>query len=138
MRSKRKHRLIAIVILLIGTATMVSLVLYSLKQNINLYLTPSQISKASLSRDQMIRVGGLVVKGSVHHEPHSLRVRFILTDYQSKIEVVYDGILPTLFREGQGIIAEGKVNSKNQLEAQEVLAKHDEQYRPPLIKGSSE
>ena len=119
--------------LLIASAIVVGLVLYSLKQNINLYLTPSQLSTAHLKPEQLIRVGGLVVKDSVQHYPHSVKVRFVLTDHKQNLVVVYEGILPSLFREGQGIIAEGRLNAQSELLATEVLAKHDEEYRPPNI-----
>lgn len=133
MHPKRRLKLYWILLLMIGTATVVALVLYSLKQNINLYLIPSQLAETQLKPNQLIRVGGLVVKGSVRHEAHSLKTSFVLTDNKKNIPVIYEGILPSLFREGQGIIAEGRLNASETLIATEVLAKHDESYRPPNI-----
>jgi len=133
MHPKRKLKLYWIIALMLGSAAIVSLVLYSLKQNINLYLTPSQIQSAHLKPEQLIRVGGLVVKGSVYHYPDSIKQRFVLTDNKQNLTVIYEGILPSLFREGQGIIAEGRIDSSGVLVASEVLAKHDEEYRPPNI-----
>ncbi|HYF98020.1 MAG TPA: cytochrome c maturation protein CcmE [Coxiellaceae bacterium] len=133
MHPKRKLKLIWVLCLILGSAIIVALVLYALKQNINLYLTPSQIKVSELKPQQLIRVGGLVVKGSVHHYPHSVKTSFVLTDNKKNLTVVYEGILPSLFREGQGIIAEGRLNADKELMATEVLAKHDEEYRPPRI-----
>ncbi len=133
MHPKRKLKLYWILTLVVATAIVVSLVLYALRQNINLYLTPKQLSTTALKPDQLIRVGGLVVKASVYHYPHSVKLKFVITDNKENLTVIYEGILPSLFREGQGIIAEGRLNQSDELVATEVLAKHDEEYRPPNI-----
>lgn len=112
----------------------VGLILYALRQNVDLYYTPSQLLKAeSRVMTREVRLGGLVQKGSVKRHQNSLDVRFELTDGQHQILVTYQGLLPVLFREGQGIVAEGKLNAKHVFVADQVLAKHDANYRPPEI-----
>lgn len=133
MTPKRKQRLIIIVILIIGTALVVGLVLFALNQNINLFYSPTQVVDGEAPIGQRIRVGGLVKEGSVQRNQNSLNVKFILTDLGRSIEVDYTGILPDLFREGQGIIAQGKLDKNGVFYADEVLAKHDENYMPPEI-----
>jgi cytochrome c-type biogenesis protein CcmE len=115
------------------------LILYALRQNISLFYTPTQFVESDIellkkSGSKTIRVGGLVVPGSIAR--HDLDVRFKLTDYQQTIEVVYHGILPDLFREGQGIVAQGQVIDHQHLQALIVLAKHDEKYMPPEIRDT--
>jgi cytochrome c-type biogenesis protein CcmE len=107
-----------------------------LRQNINLFFAPSQIAAGEAPPDRVIRVGGLVVDGSVERDPQSLKVTFALTDNESTIKVRFEGILPDLFREGQGIIARGKLVEGSIVEADEVLAKHDENYMPPEVAES--
>src|ERR1700686_771839 len=101
MIAQRKERLVAIILLIFGISAAIALALYALKQNINLYLTPGQISQKKMAINEMFRLGGMVVKGSVYHQPNSLHVSFALTDYHTTINVKYNGILPALFREGQ-------------------------------------
>ncbi len=110
------------------------LVLYALRQNINLFYTPERIVKAKLSPKATVRLGGMVKKGSVTHHKGTLDVSFVLTDFKKTITVHYHGVLPTLFREGQGIVAKGHMNQKGGFMATEVLAKHDEKYMPPQLK----
>jgi cytochrome c-type biogenesis protein CcmE len=131
MQANRKRRLYFILILLISLSSALALALFALKQNINLYYTPSELSKQENLSNQELRVGGYVIKGSLQHQPHSLKVQFVLTDFHAKMVVMYDGILPSLFREGQGIVAQGKMNAAGILVADQVLAKHDSTYRPP-------
>ncbi len=138
MHPRRQRKLLWIIVVLLGSAAIVGLVLFSLRQNINLYLIPSQLATTPLKPQQLIRVGGLVLKGSVQHQPHGLNTRFVLTDGKKNVLVFYEGILPSLFREGQGIIAEGRLNAAGTFMATEVLAKHDEEYRPPNIEALSE
>jgi len=132
----RRRRLTFVLILVGGVGIAAALTLYALSQNINLFFSPSQIAagEAPLARD--IRVGGLVVPGSVQREIGSLRVVFALTDNAEQVQVYYEGILPDLFREGQGIIALGKLEPGNVVRAGEVLAKHDENYMPPEVADS--
>lgn len=132
----RKQRLWFIIILICSVATALFLVLYALQQNINFFYTPSQISQGDAPIEHIIRVGGLVKKGSVHHLGQSLQVSFELTDNKKSILIKYDGILPTLFREGQGTVVEGMINSQGTFIAQQVLAKHDANYTPREVANS--
>ena len=109
--------------------------LYALGQNINLYYTPSQLLTAHATVDQELRIGGLVKSGSVHFAAQGLQMSFVLTDYKQEITVKYNGVLPTLFREGQGIVVQGKLNPQGILMADQVLVKHDANYRPPGIRN---
>jgi len=133
MTPKRKKRLWIILAIVLGSSTIVGLVMYSLNQNINLFYSASQIAKGEAPVGARIRVGGMVVEGSVQRATDSLRVGFALTDYEHTVNVVFTGILPDLFREGQGIIAQGKMDAQGVFQAVEVLAKHDENYMPPEI-----
>ncbi|MEL0036608.1 MAG: cytochrome c maturation protein CcmE, partial [Gammaproteobacteria bacterium] len=114
-----------------GLAVAIGLGLYAMQQNINLFYPPSKVSEAPTN--VLIRVGGLVVKDSVKRDPDSLEVEFQLTDNEGDIRVLYDGILPDLFREGQGIVTMGKLQENGDFVASEVLAKHDENYMSPEI-----
>jgi len=122
----------------IGLGAAVALMLFSVRQNIDLFVTPTQIANGEIAENQTIRAGGLVVAGSVKRAEDGLQVSFGLTDGESEIVVEYDGILPDLFREGQGIVALGKVDSRRVLIASEVLAKHDENYMPPEVQHALE
>lgn len=113
-----------------------SLVLYALRQNINLFYTPSDVFDGSAPLAKRIRLGGMVTPGSVVRNAHSLEVEFTLTDYKQSIKVHYNGILPDLFREGQGIVTTGQLIEPGFFIASEVLAKHDENYMPPEVKQS--
>ena len=135
MNRKQKIRLLAIVsiIVLIGLAC--ALILYALKQNINLFFTPTELVNAHINPDQRLRMGGYVKKNSVHYDASGKSVNFIVTDHKQNITVNFEGVLPNLFREGQVVVVAGKVNSQFILLADEVLAKHDEKYMPkPLSK----
>lgn len=135
MHPIRKQRLIFISLFMAAIALAVALALYALKQNINLFYTPSQLLAAQASEGRTVRVGGLVKKGSVHHQPDNT-VLFTITDTAQDLVVRYTGLLPDLFREGQGIVAEGRLNSDGRFQASEVLAKHDENYMPPQLAES--
>jgi len=138
MHPQRKKRLQLILFMVIGLGAAVALMLFSVRQNIDLFVTPTQIANGEIAENQTIRAGGLVVAGSVKRAEDGLQVSFGLTDGESEIVVEYDGILPDLFREGQGIVALGKVDSRRVLIASEVLAKHDENYMPPEVKHALE
>ncbi len=136
MTPKRKKRLLVISAIVCGTALIVGLVLYSLNQNINLFYSTTQIVQGEAPTGTRIRVGGMVVENSVKRAEDSLTVSFLLTDYANQVKVEYTGILPDLFREGQGIIAQGVMDANGVFQADEVLAKHDENYMPPEIADS--
>jgi cytochrome c-type biogenesis protein CcmE len=111
----------------------VGLVLYALSGNINLFYPPAEVAAGNAPVGQSLRVGGMVVEGSIERSDDSLQVKFLLTDYQATVAVVYEGILPDLFGEGQGAIAAGKLDAQGVLQASEILAKHDENYMPPEV-----
>ena len=132
MNPKRKQRLLIILGLVVALGIAVGLVLYALSQNINLFFTPTQIADNQAPDSRIIRLGGMVAEGSVARDPESLEVSFDVTDFQNQVRVTYTGILPDLFREGQGVVVQGRVLNR-QLKATEVLAKHDENYMPPEV-----
>jgi len=129
----RKKRLFVVLAILAGVGIAVALALSALQQNINLFYTPSQIAAGEAPQGTRIRAGGLVEEGSVKRTNDSLSVAFRVTDGAQAITITYQGILPDLFREGQGIVALGRVNADGVLVADEVLAKHDENYMPPEV-----
>ena len=133
MNPVRRRRLLLVLAMVIGVGVAVSLTVYALRQNINLFFAPSQIAAGEAPLNRTIRVGGLVVDGSVARDKESLKVAFQLTDNASIVDVHFEGILPDLFREGQGIIARGELTADGVIQASEVLAKHDENYMPPEV-----
>ncbi|NVK01494.1 MAG: cytochrome c maturation protein CcmE [Oceanospirillaceae bacterium] len=133
MNPKRKKRLLIVLFILGGVGVSVGLTLFALSQNINLFYSPTQIAQGEAPVGTRIRAGGMVVEGSVKRDNKSLRVEFEVTDFENKVPVVYSGILPDLFREGQGIVAQGEMDASGKLQAVEVLAKHDENYMPPEV-----
>lgn len=133
MNPVRKKRLIIILAILFGVSATLGLGLYALQQNINLFYTPTEIANGQAPEDMRIRAGGLVKEGSVERDEDQLTVRFVVTDGEADVVVAYKGILPDLFREGQGIVALGRLSSDRVLVADEVLAKHDENYMPPEV-----
>lgn len=133
MNAQRKQRLTLVLFIVFGSSIAVALVAYALSQNINLFYSPSQISMGEAPPDTRIRAGGIVVEGSIRRDPNSLQVEFDITDYAHSTTVQYVGILPDLFREGQGIVAQGALDNSGRFVASEVLAKHDENYMSPEI-----
>ena len=133
MNPVRKKRLFIILAILAGVGVAVALALSALQQNINLFYTPTQIAAGEAPEGTRIRAGGLVEEGSVERTNDSLTVSFRVTDGAEAVTIRFQGILPDLFREGQGIVALGRVNSDGVLVADEVLAKHDENYMPPEV-----
>ena len=138
MNAVRKQRLILVISILVGLAIACGLMFYALRQNINLFFTPQQVMAGEAPLDTQMRVGGLVEVGSVVRGQETLDVQFVLTDGKGRLTVHYQGILPDLFREGQGIVANGTLISTNRFEAEEVLAKHDETYMPPEVQDALE
>jgi len=133
MNPKRKQRLILVIFLVVGFSVVIGLAMYTLSKNINLFYSPTQIAAGEAPLGARIRAGGMVVEGSVQRDTESLAIYFELTDYEANAKVEYTGILPDLFREGQGIVALGRLNKDGVLVADEVLAKHDENYMPPEV-----
>ncbi|WP_086480794.1 cytochrome c maturation protein CcmE [Oceanospirillum sanctuarii] len=136
MNPKRKKKLVLLSSMVAAVAVAVGLVLFALSENINLFYTPTQIAQGEAPVGQRIRAGGMVVEGSIKRAPDSLDVEFAVTDYEHEVVVKYSGILPDLFREGQGIVTMGSMNADGQFEASEVLAKHDENYMPPEVEAA--
>ena len=130
MRAKRKQRLYLVILLLIGLSIAVGLALMALQQNINLFFTPSQIVADEAPQGVAFRIGGMVVDDSLKRSDQDLSVQFEITDTAKSVPVRYTGILPDLFREGQGVVALGRLDG-NTFVASEVLAKHDENYMAP-------
>ena len=131
----RQKRMVTVVAILAGVGIATTFALKAFNQNLLYYYSPTQISAGEAPTSRTFRVGGLVQNHSVKREAGSLEVTFVLTDFQKEIPVSYTGILPDLFREGQGIIARGKLDD-GRFVAEEVLAKHDENYMPPEVKDS--
>lgn len=138
MHPVRKKRIVTISVILVVLATAIGLVMYALSQNINLFYSPTQIEGGEAPQGVTLRAGGMVVENSVERASDSLNVAFLVTDYKHSLRVEYKGILPDLFREGQGIVAQGKLDERGVLIASEVLAKHDEEYMPPEVSAALE
>ena len=133
MKPLRKRRLTFVLAIVLGLGAAIGLGLYAMKQNINLFYSPMEIVAGDAPTGVLIRLGGLVSKGSVQRDAESLQVKFQLTDNAETVWVSYDGILPDLFREGQGIVTMGKLQDNGVFVASEVLAKHDETYMSPDV-----
>ncbi|MGB1949221.1 MAG: cytochrome c maturation protein CcmE [Marinobacter sp.] len=133
MHPIRRKRLTIVLFLLAGIAVAVGLTTYALRQNINLFYDPSQIAAGEAPLGVRIRAGGMVEEGSVLRDPESLKVEFKVTDFNSSVLVEYTGILPDLFAEGQGVVAMGRMTDNGRFVADQVLAKHDENYMPPEV-----
>lgn len=127
----RQKRLTWIVLGVALVAAAVGLVLFALKNNVSLYFTPTQVFNKEAPQGRNFRIGGLVEEGSVKRQADGLTVHFSITDTAQKMPVVYKGILPDLFKEGKGVVAQGKIEADGVFHAEEVLAKHDENYMPP-------
>ena len=136
MKPHRRKTLGIILFITAGLSVAIDLSLYALSSNIDLFFTPTQIAAGEVEPGQRIRVGGMVKEGSIRHNEEQLQVNFIATDYAHEVDVQYNGILPDLFREGQGIVAEGSVTPDGQFVASRVLAKHDENYMSVEVKAA--
>lgn len=138
MHPKRKQRLILALAIVVLSSTAVGLVSYALRGNINLFYPPADVVAGSAPTDRPIRVGGMVVEGSIQRSETDLTTVFQVTDYEGVVEVAFTGILPDLFAEGEGVVASGTLDSNGRLTATEVLAKHDENYMPPEVAAALE
>jgi cytochrome c-type biogenesis protein CcmE len=132
----RQKRMVTVAAILVGVGIATVFALQAFQKNLLYYYSPSQIQAGEAPSTRSFRVGGLVENGSLKREPGSMEVRFTLTDYAHEVGVSYTGVLPDLFREGQGVIARGKLGPDGMFVAEEVLAKHDENYMPPEVKDS--
>jgi cytochrome c-type biogenesis protein CcmE len=138
MHPVRKQRLIVVLFVIVFSSAAVGLMVYALRGNINLFFPPAEVAAGKAPVGQPIRVGGMVADGSVRRSDDSLEVRFDITDFQATVPVVYVGILPDLFDEGQGAVASGVLDDAGVFRATEVLAKHDENYMPPEVADALE
>ena len=129
----RQRRLVLVLGIVAGVSVAGGLALSAFRQNVTFYFVPSQVAQGSVHPGEEFRLGGLVEKGSVSRQPGSMEVHFTVTDYKHEIPVVYSGVLPDLFREGAGVITRGQMLPDGTFQAEEVLAKHDQYYRPPGI-----
>ncbi len=134
--TKRQRRMFVVAMLVLGVGGAVALALNAFRDNLLYFISPSEVVAGKAPPERSFRLGGMVEKGSVTRDPEGLRVRFVLTDFAKEVPVQYDGILPDLFREGQGIVAKGHLNGQGVFVATEVLAKHDEKYMPPEVAAS--
>ncbi|SVE27156.1 uncharacterized protein METZ01_LOCUS480010 [marine metagenome] len=132
MTPRRRQRLVLVGLIVVGCTIATGLALLALRENINLFFSPSQIVEGTAPSNTTIRLGGMVVAGSIQRGDN-LGVTFVLTDLAEQVTVAYEGILPDLFREGQGIVTQGKLDSTGRFVAEQVLAKHNETYMPPEV-----
>jgi cytochrome c-type biogenesis protein CcmE len=133
MTPRQKKRLAIVIVIVVGASIATALGLRAFQRNILYYYTPSQVAAGDAHAGQLFRMGGLVTNGSIQRTPGSMTVHFTLTDMQHSVPIMYTGILPDLFREGQGIVVHGKLDKDGVFVADEVLAKHDEKYMPPEV-----
>jgi len=136
MKPIRRQRLYLIVLMLAGIALAATFALKAFNENLMYFFSTSDVVEGKAPAGSLFRLGGMVVKGSVNRPDNGLTVNFKLTDFSKEVFVEYTGILPDLFREGQGIVAKGRLNKQGIFVAEEVLAKHDENYMPPEVAES--
>jgi cytochrome c-type biogenesis protein CcmE len=136
MKPHRRKRLGIILFIAAGLSVAIGLTLFALSQNIDLFFTPTQVAQGEVNPGDRVRIGGMVREGSVESAQDSLQVRFATTDYVHDVDVYYEGILPDLFREGQGVVVEGSIDANGVFQASRVLAKHDENYMSPEVKAA--
>lgn len=129
---KSRHKKLALIgLALAGIGIATALILNAFQSNLVFFFSPSEVAQGKAPTDRAFRIGGLVEDGSVQRDPDGLTVSFVVTDTAKSIPVTYKGILPDLFKEGKGVVAEGKLAASGQFTATQVLAKHDENYMPP-------
>ena len=138
LTAKNKSRLYFVIALLLGVVIAASLIIYGLSKNMVYFYTPTQVINKEAPIDKSIRVGGMVVPGSIIKSKSSLNVIFQINDLKNTISISYDGLLPDLFGENQGVVVTGSLDSKSNFVANEVLAKHDENYMPPEVNKALE
>lgn len=129
----RQRRLWLVIGIVAGVGIAGAFALTAMRENVMFFFDPSQVVAGAAPVQERFRLGGMVTKGSVQREPGSMQVRFTVTDFKHDVPVTYSGVLPDLFREGQGVVAHGKLDQGGVFVADEVLAKHDENYMPPEV-----
>ena len=138
MHPRRKQRLVIALAIVVFSSAAIGLVSYALRGNINLFYPPADVAAGKAPTERTIRVGGMVVDGSIKRSTSDLTTTFQVTDYEATVTITYTGILPDLFAEGEGVVAAGILDEAGVLEASEVLAKHDENYMPPEVAAALE
>ncbi|MDY6956413.1 MAG: cytochrome c maturation protein CcmE [Pseudomonadota bacterium] len=133
MKAARKNRLFLVLVLIVGVGIAAFLASLAFRENLTFFFTPAQVAAGEVQPGQPFRVGGLVIPGSVERLADGVTVRFQLTDTEGVVTVQYTGVLPDLFKEGQGIVARGTLDGAGTIMADQVLAKHDENYMPPEV-----
>lgn len=129
---KSRHRkLLVITLAVVGLGIAITLILNAFQSNLVFFFSPSEVAEGKAPTERAFRIGGLVEEGSVKREGDGLTTRFVVTDTAKTMPVVYTGILPDLFKEGKGVVAEGRLGTDGLFTASQVLAKHDENYMPP-------
>ena len=131
----RQKRMLMVVMILAGVGVAATLGMQALRSNVMFFFDPSQVAAGEVPKGERFRLGGMVVKGSIEKTPGTLDVRFLVTDFKHTVPVTYSKILPDLFRDGQGVVAHGRLQ-EGVFVADEVLAKHDEKYMPPEVAES--
>ena len=129
--TRKQQRLYAVILILAGAAVAAALSLFALRDNVTFFHSPSEVAAGAAPPGRSFRLGGLVMYGTV--EKDGTRTAFVVTDNVNDIDVVYDGIVPALFREGKGVVAVGRLNADGSFPASQLLAKHDENYMPPEV-----
>ncbi len=131
MTPTRKKRLLLVLMVALGVSIAVAIFLTAFKENIMFFKSPTEVVAQDYPTNRSFRLGGMVKAGSMHRVPDTLKVQFVVTDYADDVKVEFEGILPDLFREGQGVVTIGQMTDNGLFIAEEVLAKHDENYMPP-------
>ena len=132
----RQRRMTLVAVIVIGVSLAGALALRAFRENVMFYFDPTKVAAGEVKVGQRFRLGGMVVKGSLQRDPGTLNVRFIVTDFKNSVPVTYSNVLPDLFREGAGMVAHGRMDAAGTFHADEVLAKHDENYMPPEVARS--
>ena len=133
MTPTRRKRLYLVLGILAGVAIAATLALQAFRQNVMFFFDPTQVVAGEVKQGERFRLGGMVQKGSFRREEGSLTVHFVVTDFKSSVPVVYNAVLPDLFKEGAGVVTHGRLGADGVFVADEVLAKHDENYMPPEV-----
>jgi cytochrome c-type biogenesis protein CcmE len=136
MTPARKQKLMIVGSIVLGSSVAVALMLYAFNQGLNVFFTPTEIAEGKVGADQNIRIGGMVKMGSLVKQGAGTTITFIATDTNEDIPVAYTGVLPDLFREGQGVVAEGRIDANGVFQANSILAKHDENYMSAEVKAA--
>ena len=132
----RQRRMTLVIGIVAGVSIAGALALSAFRKNVMFYFDPTQVAAGQVPSGERFRLGGMVTEGSLHRAPGSLEVDFVVTDFSHSVPVVYDKVLPDLFREGAGVVAHGRLRPDGTFVADEVLAKHDEKYMPPEVARS--